>query len=426
MTTAALVGRGPASRLRVIHLLTGDGVPTNMAAARRLLHSYRKDAHVEYRLIVWLCAAHQANLVVQVAICGSLLADPVNQNGLCGTCSRLFKYLISDYFDEFSSSLRSWVTESLRLVQAHQEEVERHRHQVEGLRALYGEEVLPDSLLRFYNVTLQRPDHKVCGQADLRELRGQLFSELQRRILRVEEHPIVTRFWLFGTCVRTLLLMNVFNVPPEVFAVQSMQPQVKQQKRLDAVRAYWGRPETPAELRQACLCLRLTSFCLNKVSVKRDGPGAVLMALSKGDVQERSGALCCELIRSIHMDPALPAVPALVALLATLGHLIGRFAQYQEYPTRLWRLSRHLNQARHLMTSSQQQPDIAHASLCITILFTARFSQLHNLDLVSRVVGPTLASHSCRCLQGTSTLGTLCHCNARPSLQGAKLGQSPS
>ena len=157
--------------------------------------------------MVWLCAAHQTNLVVHVAICGKLLADPINANALCGTCARLFKYLINDYFEEFSSSLRHYVATQFELVDCSVDQRALHQSRVSDLVALYGHDVLPESLLRFYNVCSTAPQHCPDGPVDIREVRGQLFLELQKYVLCVEEHPIVTRFWLFGQCVRTLLLV---------------------------------------------------------------------------------------------------------------------------------------------------------------------------------------------------------------------------
>jgi hypothetical protein len=147
-------------------------------------------------------------------------------------------------------------------------------------------------------------------------------------------------------CSLTALIVQVqlFNLPASIFTVSSVKPQQKQQKRLEAVKAFWNRPETPRELRVAVLCLRLTTFCMNLVSQKRAGPaGVALTALASGHIQHRAGSLCAVLLQNINRDPALPAVPAMNALLTTLGHLLARFQQYQAYPTKLWCLSRRLN-----------------------------------------------------------------------------------
>ena len=79
------------------------------------------------------------------------------------------------------------------------------------------------------------------------------------------------------------------------------------------------------------------------VSKKRDGPGKVLMALARGDVQRKAGELVSDLLRCLLEDPLLPADSTLVSLFATLGQLLIRFLQYQQYPTKLWELCKTLN-----------------------------------------------------------------------------------
>ena len=74
---------------------------------------------------------------------------------------------------------------------------------------------------------------------------------------------------------------------------------------------------------------------MNMVSKKRDGPGKVLMALARGDVQRKAGELVSELLRCLLEDPLLLADSTLVSLLATFGQLLIRFFQYQQYPTKL-------------------------------------------------------------------------------------------
>ena len=74
------------TRVRVIHLCTGDGIGTNVAALRRVAHRFMKQrlasfttrgadashGHLDFRysLVEWSCAAHCGNLSVHVAICG--------------------------------------------------------------------------------------------------------------------------------------------------------------------------------------------------------------------------------------------------------------------------------------------------------------------------------------------------------------------
>ena len=51
-----------APPLRLVHLLTGDGIATNMAAARRLFRHFQQKAAFQYRLLVWSCASRRLEL----------------------------------------------------------------------------------------------------------------------------------------------------------------------------------------------------------------------------------------------------------------------------------------------------------------------------------------------------------------------------
>ena len=83
-----------------------------------------------------------------------------------------------------------------------------------------------------------------------------------------------------------------------------------------------GSQDTPAELRQAVLGFPLIALAMNMGSKQRDGPGAVLVAFSKGEVHGRAGTFAgADLVG-----------PALMALWSTMGHWVARFAKYKEYP----------------------------------------------------------------------------------------------
>ena len=102
-------------------------------------------------------------------------------------------------------------------------------------------------------------------------MRGALFSELQRRLLRVDERPVVTRLWTFSQCVQTLLFVQVFNLG-QIFQVTNLKPRQDQQARLSKVRGFFAHPGTAGGLRVACPCLQLTTYCTSLVSQqKREG-----------------------------------------------------------------------------------------------------------------------------------------------------------
>ena len=166
------VQTGPPRKVtvRVIHLLTGDAVSTNGNASRRVLSYFRDHARrlgIRYSLVCVKCASHQANLVVLVAICGVAMSNPIDDNLLCGTCSRLFKYLIPDYLEEFAANLRDYVLRKQRLVHdLGSDEAEDARSRASKLQALYGEGVLPPALLSLCNRELRDLEH-LCPEGDL-------------------------------------------------------------------------------------------------------------------------------------------------------------------------------------------------------------------------------------------------------------------
>jgi len=103
---------------RITHVVTGDGIPTNQAACRRRWkHLHRiTPVEVQYSLVVFVCASHMANLVVQVAICKKhkpKADDPDVGDALCIAASRYFKHLVPFYAEEFRSNLRKQVVDKL-------------------------------------------------------------------------------------------------------------------------------------------------------------------------------------------------------------------------------------------------------------------------------------------------------------------------
>ena len=153
-------------RKRLIHIITADGVPTNESASRKLWdHMQRNSGNIDYYQIHVKCASHQANLCVHVAICGAVTKSPLKMSGVCAAASRLFKYLVPSYYEQFRGSLHTWVrhvfcTEPRDDVAA----AEQDAH-VNGLVALYGANVCPPGLLQYFPQHMKYP-HVVEGAAD--------------------------------------------------------------------------------------------------------------------------------------------------------------------------------------------------------------------------------------------------------------------
>jgi len=209
------ISRGPAvswSRLRFVHLITGDGINTNQNAGRRVLRFFRENAqwglvHVRYRQIMIRCSSHVANLVVVVGICGEMLQKAHETNDVCANCSRAFKHLIPDYIEEFSASMRRHLDDAFRIQVVGDLDVpslQAERQSSTALQALYGLGVLPHVLLSTFNKSLKERVTVVPSACDARPLAKKAFEVLYAHTLFVEDKPVPTRFFLFTSCVAAL------------------------------------------------------------------------------------------------------------------------------------------------------------------------------------------------------------------------------
>ena len=93
------IDTGEAARrtVRFVHVLVGDAVGTNEAAAKRVMHHFQRRVRdsrgicIKYAMLLFKCATHQANLVCLVALCARLQPRAVDTHDLVGTCVRVFK-----------------------------------------------------------------------------------------------------------------------------------------------------------------------------------------------------------------------------------------------------------------------------------------------------------------------------------------------
>ena len=165
--------------LRFVHMLVGGGVNTNENSAKcvlqRCLDNLQKK-NIQYRLLVWKCSSHQSNLVVMVAIVGCLMTNVLDSNVLCATLSRLHKYYTPAYLDEFTTSLRYLIVSSFTMCHDFRsDETERCKDVSRKLVALYGEHVLPHSLIRLRNKDLSRMEHLCPEGTDITAVRKAMF-----------------------------------------------------------------------------------------------------------------------------------------------------------------------------------------------------------------------------------------------------------
>ena len=117
----------------------------------------------------------------------------MDQNPLCGTCVRLYKYLVPAYLGEFEASLRQYVLNTVALRHdGDSPEILQRQVQRSKLLDLYGDLVVPPDLARLYNVDLARPDYACAVGTDVRAARAQFHAALSRHVLFIEERPVVS------------------------------------------------------------------------------------------------------------------------------------------------------------------------------------------------------------------------------------------
>jgi len=250
------------SKLWIIHLVTGDAINTNECALRMVAYHYLKDfdlaAMIKYRLVSNRRASHKVSLVTVVAITGFQMKNPVKGDAICCNIACLYKYLTPAYADEFGSQLREHILQNAKLlVQACLPKQQRPDH---GLRLLYGQDVFPDSITEILNVDSRSLAHASLQITDVRAFRGLLFAELYKSIIRVENTPVITRFFLFGECAFSLLRAQLLELPGAIFTLEAKPSQKKTQRRITGFQTFYNDPERQVDLRRACLCLRLTNF----------------------------------------------------------------------------------------------------------------------------------------------------------------------
>ena len=258
-------GKCAFTEVRVLHLLTGDGVPTNENAARRMLKEIlarQCDFGIRYGLLAWKCSSHVSNLLVAVAVCSGMVKRP-QDHPLVATCVRVFKYLIADYVEEFAGALREFVIRNLNVIPPGPAFIEGTGAQMLSLQRLYGSEVLSGELCALLNGSLAAGNLEHIGTKDKAEIAGEIYGALYRRILKVEERPVITRFWLFSQCVMVLLSMELIGLPWDIFKVRTSSLRKDTAKRMARVHGYFNQPGTPAELRRVGFCLRLTLHSVN-------------------------------------------------------------------------------------------------------------------------------------------------------------------
>ena len=210
---------------------------------------------------------------------------------MCANISRLFKYLVPAYVDEFDTNLRAYIVGRRERILVHSDIVPEAERAAHDFRCLYGSRVFPESIVRLLNVDVRLLRHAGPPGTSVSSVCGGLCSELYKRVFLVETRPIVTRFWLFGECAFALLLVQLLDLPPHIFSLGLTHARPENEQRMTRFRAWWQQPETEGQLKRACLCLRLTTLALD-ISAQKPQPGKerlpTIVRLGKMEVEQRT------------------------------------------------------------------------------------------------------------------------------------------
>ena len=100
--------------------------------------------------------------------------------------TRLFKYLLKDYYEEFCTNVTDWVAKSLRVVDyAEAERTLLGRGQdVHNLREVYTKHVVPDTMVDLWNVGADQLAQKLAPGAEALASRPELVNQFTTFIVK--------------------------------------------------------------------------------------------------------------------------------------------------------------------------------------------------------------------------------------------------
>ena len=352
----------------VIHLLIGDAVPTNDAAARVIWASVKErplGQRVRYFEMVVKCMVHQSGLSAKCGVIGSAASTAGDCHDVTGVAVRLFKYLLNDYYEEFCANTYNWVFKSLSVVDrsAAERTLLGRGQSVHKLRELYTEHVVPDKMVTFWHMVAVGAD----PVASRSELEKELTAFIVKFLLTPDEHPTLSRFFTFRKVIDAMLCMDLIGLPLEVFKLDKIKPQEENQKRLKKVAQFFSNPAARQSLRRASLVLQLTGGleALTAAEAKEGKPPQVVTFVNgyAHDLVEKRlrrlfGAM------SNASDPVLEIGPAVSNLLGTAADLVLRFNKLLGYPFILcrcckkWFPTTYLNEIMQFLNAESEILDV--------------------------------------------------------------------
>ena len=337
----------------VVHILVGDGINTNEAAAKLLwscVASVPLGRGVRYFLILVKCATHQVALSAKAAVEGvpTKIAGGELHKSLVGTAVRLYKYILCDYFEEVCSAVHVWVDRTLEVLPAASCGADPNcQQQTVALRELYTEHVLPDGMLALFNNGLQRMTHVLAvGRVPANE-RPRLVNEFTQwhvqHLARVDACPCPSRFFTFRGATDRMLAMHLVGFPINALSLPATVAAAREEsrKRVLRVLSFFRHAEAAQCLRRTALCFQVTGGVEALVTASRkttEPPIAV--RLLRGAADEVVAHRVSRILGAMPLDPTLDLAAATGAVLGTGADVLIRMEQFKDYPTRIVRLSR--------------------------------------------------------------------------------------
>ena len=167
---------------------------------------------------------------------------------------RWFKFLLPTHIEEYSQNLRDYVDAHATFLCSDDPvsmlESARQAHCVAlDLQKLYGCGVLPKELLECINgsltdMTITVDEDQVAPHTESQHL-ARVFCCLQKVLFTLNEKPVVTRFWLFGSSVDTLLRLSLLRLPMRKITQTGSNLRKSTQKRMTGFLNFFEDKGTP-------------------------------------------------------------------------------------------------------------------------------------------------------------------------------------
>ena len=336
----------------VVHVLMGDGIGANEAAAKVLWACVEEAPFADrarYFLLVLKCLTHQTGLTAKSSVMGRVASATGGElwKTLTGVASRLFKFVITDYFEQFVSSVRDWVDHKLVVQSADDPEDTAATGAAKALQKLYTLHVVPEEMLALWNNGLSIMRHRLPpGEDPVQErprIRDRFVHWISKHLLHVDSHPTLSRFFTFRDCIDRMLTMSLIDMPRKGLIVRSVKPRKENQARLKAVHGFFQHAEAPQTLRRTCLAFQLTGGVEAAVTTNpttKDVPPVVRLLRRDvtGVLEERLQQVFSGIATGA--DPTLEVGPAVTMLVGTGMDLHVRIELFLDYPIKLCRLSK--------------------------------------------------------------------------------------